>query len=98
MKDSNIVFLLKSSPLGVFYEVSLDPDMEYKRFIAMYKYKLPEDYAIKRLSDNSKIVQKNYGLLCVPRVIKTICNGQYVVSTTNQNMISVWQKATMFNQ
>ena len=92
-----MVFLLKASKLGCFYVISLDSDENYKKYIIVYRCKLPLDYSIKRLCDNSNIQIKSYGLLPTPKVIKAISNGSYILTTTDFNMITIW-KSTSSNQ
>lgn len=54
---------------------------------------MPTDYTIKPYSDPIKKTNiKNYGLLEKPTVLNAVCNGRYIVSITNQNMIVTWKK------
>lgn len=91
IKDNGIVYLIKSASDGIFYFISLDDSL--KSFSTMQRYLIPTDYTIKPYSDPGKKTNiKNYGLLEKPSVIKVICNGTTIVSTTNQNMIISWKK------
>ena len=87
--------MIKSSAMGCFYVIALDPDENYTKFILTYRCKLPIDYSIKRLSDNSNIIIKTYGLLPTPKVIKCISNGQFALTTTDANLISIWRNITI---
>ena len=92
IKDNEIVYLTRSACDGIFYFISLDDSL--KSFSTMQRYLIPTDYTIKAYSDPARKTNiKNYGLLEKASVIKVICNGTTMVSTTNQNMVIFWKKS-----
>ena len=88
-KDKDKLAIVKASPDGrsfcTFYERNL-------KMIATMRYRLPDQYSTKRLNDSRKITCKSYGLLEKPKIINCICNGNYMLFTTSQNMILIWKK------
>jgi hypothetical protein len=87
------MFLMKAASNGCFYNSCVDSFM--KELIATHKYKLPQEYSIKKINDNFKVNFKNFGLLTPPKTISCVSNGKYILLTTNQNIIAIWRRVTI---
>lgn len=80
--------LINPTRNGIFYSILLSKDLT--SFKAAIKYTIPTNYVIKNQKDNYKIPVADFNLLDKSIVTTCITNEFYTVSTTNQNMIVIW--------
>jgi hypothetical protein len=67
-----------------------------KRSGSTFKHQLPTEYNIKMVNEkkscNSKItVKDNYNLLEPMKIVSFVLNFNYLVLTTDQNIIMIWE-------
>jgi len=89
MVENNQIGIMKASPEGRCFCTVLDQNIKN---LGLVRYKVPEQYSTKRLNDSRKITCKGYGLLEKPKLLSCICNGDFMLFTTSQNMILIWKK------
>ena len=87
-EENGFIYVLRGSTNGVFYNIY---GIE-SGFKSIVKFSLPNDYSIKYVNDTLSGGVKDYGLLEKPSVLKVVCNGNFVATITDQNIISVWRK------
>ena len=75
---------------GLFESVVFN--METTNLHTALRYHIPAEYTIKNQKDLTKIPVKDYNLLEKAKVMTAVSNGEYIVATTNQNLISIWNK------
>ena len=83
-------FMLQPTNEGLFYQINFLP--HFSSFKQVLKYSIPSEYIIKNQKDYFTIKMSDYNLLAKSNVLSCVTNGEYIVSTTNQNLIVIWHK------
>jgi hypothetical protein len=74
---------------GQLYQIGFDESLTKFKFVM--KLQLPTNYTIKNKKDNYNIPVDDYNLCDKPVVLKNVSNGEFIVTTTNQNAIVIWK-------
>lgn len=82
--------LLRPTPNGLFEYFVLNS--ETTNLNAALRYHIPAEYTIKNQKDLTKIPVKDYNLLEKAKVLAIVSNGNFIIATTNQNLITIWSK------
>jgi hypothetical protein len=88
-EENKKIILIRASPGGRCYYTQFD---EHLKSPCTLKYKIPEKHSIQRVNDTKKIPIKHYGLLEKPKILNCICNGNFLLFSTSQNMILIWKR------
>lgn len=83
--------LLRPTTNGLFEYIFLNTEVTH--LDTALRYVIPAEYTIKNQKDLTKIPVKDYNLLERAKVLVTVSNGEYIVASTNQNLISIWNKS-----
>ena len=84
--------MLKSTESGYFFKNELK--MSELKFRNVIKCTLPDEYVLKMQKSMRAInSDKDYGFFEKAKIINCSTNVNYIVCTTNQNLIFIWKKA-----
>lgn len=81
--------LLQPSDKGKFYSIKFNQSLTSHKYVL--KLQIPSDYIIKNKKDNYTIPVDSYNLCEKPQILVSISNGEFMVCTTNQNMVIIWK-------
>jgi hypothetical protein len=92
IEDSNRLFFLKPTEYGYFYKIEFDFAMKKRKKVL--KFKIPENYKIKTSNKptSASISILTHGLLTEPKVYTCATNVDFIVATTDNNLVTIWAK------
>jgi hypothetical protein len=89
--ELNKYVLLRPTSNSLFECIALNS--EISNIYTVLRFSIPTEYTIKNQKDLTKIPVKDYNLLEKASVLACVSNGNFIVASTDQNIISIWSKS-----